>query len=146
MFHRFGNRTGLMYALVEQRALALEQAVVAGPPPLGPGAPAADRLRAFLDAVVDLVTRNVGLIAAADHAAATQRHGAHDEHPVYVFWHGHLAGLIAEQHPDADAQLLAHLVLGSMHSEPVLAMSRRGESTRIAAGLRVLVAGLLPGD
>jgi len=144
VFHRFGNRSGLMYALVEQRALALEQAVTRGPPPLGPGAPAADRLGAFLDAVVELVTRNVGLIAAVDHAAATQRHGAHDEHPVYVFWHGHLAGLIAAQAPDTDADLLAHLVLGSMHSEPVLGMLRRGESARIAAGLRVLAAGLLP--
>ena len=39
VFHRFGNRNGLMYALMVQRAQALEEAVTAGPPPLGPGAP-----------------------------------------------------------------------------------------------------------
>ena len=50
MFHRFGNRNGLMYALMVQRAQALEEAVTAGPPPLGPGAPDRDRLLAFLDA------------------------------------------------------------------------------------------------
>ncbi|MFL6077180.1 MAG: TetR/AcrR family transcriptional regulator [Mycobacteriales bacterium] len=145
VFHRFGNRTGLMYALMEQRAQALERAIATGPPPLGPGAPPADRLSAFLDAVVDLVTRNVGLIAAVDHAATTQRHGdgAGQQHPMYVLWHGHLAALLAEENPDADADLVAHLVLGSMHSEPVLGMLRRGESHRIAAGLRVLAAGAL---
>jgi AcrR family transcriptional regulator len=147
VFHRFGNRTGLMYALMEQRARVLEQAIATGPPPLGPGAPAAERLRAFLDAVVELVTRNVGLVAAVDHAATTQRHGdgAGQQHPMYVFWHGHLAALIAEDNPAADADLVAHLVLGSMHSEPVLGMLRRGESGRIAAGLRVLAAGALRG-
>src|SRR2546423_9961218 len=45
VFHRFGNRTGLMYALMEQRARALEQAIATGPPPLGAGAPAAQRPR-----------------------------------------------------------------------------------------------------
>src|SRR2546421_8813005 len=70
VFHRFGNRTGLMYALMEQRARALEQAIATGPPPLGPGAPAAERLRAVLDAVVELGTPNVGLGAAGGHAPA----------------------------------------------------------------------------
>jgi AcrR family transcriptional regulator len=46
VFHRFGNRMGLMYALMVERAKALEQAVASGPPPLGPGAPDRDRLLA----------------------------------------------------------------------------------------------------
>src|SRR5579859_1529100 len=55
VFHRFGNRTGLMYALMVERAQALEEAVTAGPPPLGPGAKDLDRLLAFLDAIVEVV-------------------------------------------------------------------------------------------
>jgi len=61
VFHRFGNRSGLMYALMVQRAQALEEAVTAGPPPLGPGA--RDRLLAFLDAIAGVVSRNKSLMA-----------------------------------------------------------------------------------
>jgi AcrR family transcriptional regulator len=62
VFHRFGNRTGLMYALMVERAQALEESVTAGPPPLGPGAPDRDRLLAFLDAIVEAgtATRSTG--------------------------------------------------------------------------------------
>ena len=63
VFHRFGNRTGLMYALMVERAQALEEEVTAGPPPLGPGAPDRDRLLAFLDAIVEVVGRNKSLLA-----------------------------------------------------------------------------------
>ena len=35
VFHRFGNRAGLMRALMQERAIVLQQAVVDGPPPLG---------------------------------------------------------------------------------------------------------------
>ena len=38
VFHRFGNRMGLMRALMIERAASLEQAVTSGPPPLGEGA------------------------------------------------------------------------------------------------------------
>ena len=55
VFHRFGNRIGLMQALVFERAHALGEAVTGGPQPLGLGAPARDRLLAFLDAVVEVV-------------------------------------------------------------------------------------------
>src|SRR5258705_12813638 len=55
VFHRFGNRTGLMHALMVERAQALEEAVTTGPPPLGPGANDRDRLLAFLDAIIEVV-------------------------------------------------------------------------------------------
>src|SRR3954453_19239869 len=64
VFHRFGSRAGLMRALMQERAMVLQEAVVAGPPPLGPGAPARDRLLAFADGVIEVVSRNKGLLAA----------------------------------------------------------------------------------
>ena len=73
VFHRFGNRNGLMYALMVQRAQALQEAVAAGPPPLGPGAPDRDRLLAFLDAIVGVVSRNKSLMAELAHAAGARR-------------------------------------------------------------------------
>src|SRR5687768_4632631 len=60
VFHRFGNRAGLMRALMQERAMALQQAVVDGPPPLGPGAPPRERLLAFIDGMIEVVSRNKG--------------------------------------------------------------------------------------
>jgi len=161
VFHRFGSRMGLMVALMQERAYALEEAVVSGPPPLGPGAPPEERLMAFLDAIVDVVGRNKGLLAALGHAATAaprpewKEHGEHrgeggdhvpdsrDDHPVYRFWHGHTSALIAAGRPDLDGELLAHILLGSLQSEPVLRLLERGEALRLAASLRVMAAGML---
>lgn len=166
VFHRFGSRMGLMVALMQERAYALEETVASGPPPLGPGAPPEERLTAFLDAIVDVVGRNKGLLAALGHAATAtprpewkeqNRHrdggdradsadhapGSRDGHPVYRFWHGHTSTLIAASRPDLDGELLAHILLGSLQSEPVLRLLERGEASRLAASLRVMAAGML---
>ncbi|MEV0969200.1 TetR/AcrR family transcriptional regulator [Microtetraspora glauca] len=160
VFHRFGSRLGLMVALMQERAYALDEAVTNGPPPLGPGAPPEERLMAFLDAVAELVGRNKGLLAALGHAATASRpewreqgaqagqvedcaQGSPDDHPVYRFWHGHTSTLIAERRPELDAELLAHILLGSLQSEPVLRLLERGESARLAASLRVMAAAML---
>ncbi|MEU9833191.1 hypothetical protein AB0D67_16825 [Streptosporangium sp. NPDC048047] len=45
--------------------------------------------------------------------------------------------------PDLDGELLAHILLGSLQSEPVLRLLERGESTRLAASLRVMASGML---
>jgi len=48
-----------MRALVEERVHELMAAVESGPPPLGPGAPPAQRLSAFFDVILDVATRNL---------------------------------------------------------------------------------------
>jgi AcrR family transcriptional regulator len=147
VFHRFGNRMGLMLALMQERALDLGEAVRSGPPPLGPGAPPRERLLAFLDAVVDVVARNKSLLAALGHAVTTTPQPPDQEprgaHPVYQEWHTHLSTLIAEQRPELDAELLAHLLLSALHSDPILRLLERGEADRLADALRQLATGLL---
>jgi AcrR family transcriptional regulator len=149
VFHRFGNRMGLMRALMQERALTLGESVTTGPPPLGPGAPARERLLAFLDAMVDVVTRNKGLIAALDHAMATAPKPAEDSpatqdaHPVYAAWHRHISTLIAEERPDLDAELLAHILLSALHSDPILDLLRQGDGQRLTACLHTLATAAL---
>ncbi|MER6944532.1 helix-turn-helix domain-containing protein [Nonomuraea sp. NPDC000554] len=143
VFHRFGSRIGLMQELMAERALALREAATEGPPPLGPGAPPRERLVAFLDAVVALATRNAGLMAAHEHAIATSRSGPRQTNPIYVFWHAHVSALIAEARPDVDAELIGHVLLGTLHMEPISDMLRAGDGGRLAAGLDELVTGLL---
>src|SRR5690348_17500773 len=47
VFRRFGTRAGIFAALLDDDEMAFQQQVLAGPPPLGPGAPALDRLIAY---------------------------------------------------------------------------------------------------
>jgi AcrR family transcriptional regulator len=149
VFHRFGNRTGLMYALMVERAQALEEAVTAGPPPLGPGAPDRDRLLAFLDAIIEVVGRNKSLLAELAYSAAAEPPPENavardrDGHPVYRFWHGHISALIAAQRPGADADMIAHLLLGALHSEPILAQLAAEGPRRLAAAMRALALAAL---
>ncbi|WBB68587.1 TetR/AcrR family transcriptional regulator [Micromonospora sp. WMMD812] len=47
VFRRFGTRAGIFQALLDDGERAFQEQVLAGPPPLGPGAPAPDRLIAY---------------------------------------------------------------------------------------------------
>jgi AcrR family transcriptional regulator len=47
MYRRFGDRAGLTFALLGERHRDLQEQLLRGAPPLGPGAPAAERLHAF---------------------------------------------------------------------------------------------------
>jgi AcrR family transcriptional regulator len=149
VFHRFGSRTGLMTALMYERAQALSEAIADGLPPLGPGAPDRDRLFAFLDAVIDMVARNKSLLAelarTTQTVTSTETETTADSgsKPVYSLWHTHLRTLLATQRPDVDADLIAHIVLGSLHSEPVLARLTAEGPERVAAALRTMVQSLL---
>lgn len=139
VFHRFGSRSGLMRALLEDRVRRLTEGIETGPPPLGPGAPATDRLLAFLDAVIDLATRNVALVAAYEEAAEGERQAG----DVYQYWHRHVSTLIMQARPELDAELLAHILLGALHSDLVVHLVRRGDTDRLTAALHELVGSLL---
>jgi AcrR family transcriptional regulator len=148
VFHRFGSRMGLMTALMIERAQALTEAVTSGPPPLGPGAPDRQRLLAFLDAVIEVVGRNKSLLAelafsATAEPVATDKGRRQDDHPVYRFWHGHISTLIAAQRPDVDAEMIAHVLLGALHSEPILACLAADGPARPAAAVRALACAVL---
>jgi AcrR family transcriptional regulator len=47
VFRRFGTRAGIFAALLDDDEQAFQQQVLAGPPPLGPGAPPLERLIAY---------------------------------------------------------------------------------------------------
>ncbi len=163
VFHRFGSRGHLLMALMRERAFALNESIISGPPPLGPGAAAHERLYAFLDAVVDVVGRNKGLVAALGAALPSTGRSTDDTHcmgtsnptpdpdhavvdesrPVYDVWHAHISALITEERADLDADLVAHILLSSLHSDPILRLLEGNESHRLATGLRALAGALI---
>ena len=92
VFHRFGNRAGLAVALLDERERRLQDRLLTGPPPLGPGAPAEERLVAFLQALLDFTDEHVDLLIVSDHdePGGRYRTGA------YTAWRLHVAGLLEE--------------------------------------------------
>ena len=115
VFHRFGDRAGLALALLDDRERELQEAVVHGQPPLGPGAPGQERLRAFLDAILDFTVEHADLLIAAD----SGRPGGRYLTGAYAGWHQHTALLLSEIRPGSDAETLAHLVLAPLAADLV---------------------------
>ena len=58
VFRRFGSRAGIFQALLDDGERALQQAVLDGSPPLGPGAPPVDRLIAYGQARIRFLAEN----------------------------------------------------------------------------------------
>src|SRR3954453_125866 len=65
LYRRFQDRAGLALALLDEQTRDFQNALIAGPPPLGPGVPAADRLRAFGAGFLELLDRHADLMLAA---------------------------------------------------------------------------------
>lgn len=114
LYRRFGDKGGLAVALLDQRERELQQRMLSGPPPLGPGAPAADRLGAFVRAYLDLVEAQLDLVLLSETSTpgARLRTGAH------AFWRQHCRYLLAES--DAtDPELRADMLLAGLAAEQV---------------------------
>lgn len=134
VYRRFGDRSGLAVALLDEQARALQDRLLSGPPPLGPGAPAGERLLAFGEHYVALLEEHAPLMCAAGSGA-----GPH------AAWILHLSILLRQAVPALDAHWTAEALmatLGANHHRRL-----RGElgwdSDRIVAGWRTLVRALL---
>jgi AcrR family transcriptional regulator len=113
LFRRFPDRASLLRALLDEHERRLQDEILAGPPPLGPGAPAARRLMAFAEALLDLTVEHREFLLGAEtiEPLARLRTGA------YAAWHLHLGALLAETRPDADPAVLADLILALYDAE-----------------------------
>ena len=65
VFRRFGTRAGIFAALLDDDEKAFQQQVLAGPPPLGPGAAPLDRLIAYGRARIDFLIGHRDIARAA---------------------------------------------------------------------------------
>ncbi|MEZ7125510.1 TetR/AcrR family transcriptional regulator [Nonomuraea sp. AD125B] len=144
LYRRFGDRAGLAHALIDRREREFQAAYLGGPPPLGPGAPAAERIRAFLHALATRTVNQLDLLLVAETAAPFARFGG-----AYHAYHRHLAILIAEARPGRDASYLADALLAPLAAN-LLAYRIGGEQRltlkAIRAGLDDLLAGVTGPD
>jgi AcrR family transcriptional regulator len=65
VFRRFGTRAGIFQALLDDGERAFQEQVLSGPPPLGPGAPALDRLIAYGQARIHFMVAQYEIARAA---------------------------------------------------------------------------------
>jgi AcrR family transcriptional regulator len=125
LFHRFGNRAGLAQALVDQSERELQEAILRGPPPLGPGAGPEERLVAFLGALLELVVDRLDLLLISDY----DHPGLRFETGAYGGWVWHTALLLREAGLGDMAVGLAHNLLAPLAADLVRHRLREGAST-----------------
>ena len=139
LYRRFGDKAGLGIAVLDERERELQDAILRGPPPLGPGAPSRKRLKAFVRAYLDYAWRNLDLLVVAE----TGSPGARYRSGVYAGFRRHVEILLMDAGAD-DPVLGAELVLAPLAGDFLrhLAVERELERDAIRAGLLRLVARL----
>ena len=141
VYRRFGDVGELFAALLDDREVRFQEAFMAGPPPLGPGAPPDERLRAYLHALADRFIDQCELLFAGESASPLARytHGAH------LGRHAHMAMLLRQLRPDGDASLLAQLLLAPFAPSLVTHLTREQGygAEEFKASLDILLAGVL---
>lgn len=116
VFQRFGSRAGLAVALVDAGERRLQDSLLSGPPPLGPGAPPAERLRAFLSALLELTVANLDLLLISDYDSPGDRYRT----GAYAAWRLHVSLLLEDAgYERGRAEGLAHAVLAPLAADLV---------------------------
>jgi len=103
LYRRYPDPGAVAVALLDGHERLLQEQLLSGPPPLGPGAPPGARLAAFYTAMVDLLDRHLHLVLGAETGQSRLTTGA------YGFWRTHVRALVREAgvgEPDALADVL----------------------------------------
>lgn len=138
LYRRFGDRRGLAYAILDEREREFQESMIRGEPPLGPGAPPAERLLAFGEGVLARFQSYGDLLLAAESGAPMARFRGR----VYATYRAHLRALVRELNPDLDDAYFADLLLAALSAELVNFWRIQGgewDDARILAGFHSLV-------
>ncbi|MEU4443363.1 helix-turn-helix domain-containing protein [Actinosynnema sp. NPDC050801] len=141
LFRRFGDKAGLASALLGAREEELQGAILSGPPPLGPDAPAGERLIAFTTAYAAFLEANLDLVRLSE----TANPGARYRTGAYRFWHLHVRILLAAARPDLDADYFAHVLLAPLAADLRHATADAFPAERVAANAADLARLVLTG-
>jgi AcrR family transcriptional regulator len=117
LYRRFGERSALLRALIEEPERDFQEALIRGEPPLGPGADAVDRLHAFGTGLLDLLETHSRFIRAAEGLGGVKRY----THPVYQGYRAHLGILLRQiRGDDPQTEYLIDCLLAPLGAEPFL--------------------------
>jgi len=133
IYRRFGDRAGLAVALLDEQTREFQNALIAGPPPLGPGVPAAERLQAFGAGFLELLERHGALMVAA---------GGMDGSGPHPFFATHVRLLLDEAAPELDTVFTAEALLATLAPAHHLRMRERYSLAQLVDGWSSFVAQL----
>jgi AcrR family transcriptional regulator len=134
VFRRFGDRAGLMGELISDYMRDFQDAFLFGPPPLGPGAPPADRLIAFVTGLIELQREHLPIALAGE---ASLPEGPDRVQGALRF---HVATLIYQVDPGLDSELLASMVLGAIAPNVLNRVGSNADT--IVAAITKLLSGI----
>ncbi|MEV0355864.1 helix-turn-helix domain-containing protein [Nocardia sp. NPDC050697] len=139
LYRRYPDTAAIATALLDEHERELQEKLLRGAPPLGPGAPPAERLAAFYAAMVELLEGHADLVLGAEHGGARFDTGA------YGFWSAHVRALLAEAGvPEPEA--LVDVVLAPLAAEVYRYQRARGVTPdAIAAALGTLARAAIGG-
>lgn len=143
LFRRFGDRSSLAHALLDSSEREFQERLIRGPAPLGPGAPAGERLIAFGRALLEHIAAHVDVVLAAESGNVPGRRLALGPYGAY---RAHLMMLIREANPELDAEYTAEALLAPLGADIVTyQLHTRGMTIeRIAEGWEAIARRLVP--
>jgi AcrR family transcriptional regulator len=110
LFRRFGDRAGLAGAVLGEHETQLQDKLIRGQPPLGPGAPPLERLKAFGRAYLEFLDGHAELVFAAEAGMPAARYGRGP----FRFYRTHVQLLVREAVPAGDVEYLADALLAPL--------------------------------
>jgi len=113
LYRRYPDVASIALALLDEHERDLQERILRGEPPLGPGAPPAERLAAFYAAMVDVLERHAQLALGAEVGRSRFAPGSYD------FWHTHVLVLL-EQSGTPQPAALVDLLLAPLAPEVYL--------------------------
>jgi AcrR family transcriptional regulator len=140
IFRRFGDRASLALSLLDEPVQAFQEAFIRGEPPLGPGAPPIERLRAFGYAMIDLLEEHGDLILVGESGAPCARFRS----PPFQAHRAHVTSLLTELDPRLDAEYHADSLLAVLAADQYrhLRQEREMPVERVRAGWDSVVAAV----
>lgn len=140
LYRRYPDKAAIAAALLDQHERLLQNRLLSGPPPLGPGALSHERLTAFYSAYVDFLEAHGHLSRAIETTQQRLRTGAHEA------WRLHVAALVTQAGIHPAPEILAEQLLAPL--APDLYAFQRDQlgqtQAEIIATLTVLARVLAP--
>lgn len=110
VFRRFGDRASLALAVLDASEIDLQEAVIRGPAPLGPGAPPVERLVAFGSAMFERLDEHLEILLESELTSG----GGHLRSAPHGVHRLHVRHLVQQARPDADADYLVDALLAPL--------------------------------
>lgn len=103
LYRRYPDIASIATALLDEHERTLQEELIRGEPPLGPGAAPAERLAAFYTAMIELLERHAQLVLGTEVGHTRFATGA------YGFWRVHVLAVLRDaqvEDPDALVDVL----------------------------------------